>query len=205
MIASQTFVRFPSPVTLSLFISRRPRPRVIAGDVTMETHDREFDKLPLLVHVDPVRRFLLAYLSPCQNPLVLYGPEDFRAASGDSMEDHAERVLELCGDDPAPVLQALISGNPGPYWERPAPPKRVPREILNWRARAVLGKMGLIDSIDALIAAMPEESRAIVSAAWNGNASLSRKGATVSTLAAALNLSSADVDALFIAADSISI
>jgi len=208
MIPSQTYVRFPKPVTLSLNVSPFPRPRVVPAGGKVEPYerqDREFSKLPLLVHVDPVRRYLLAYLSPCVNPLVLYGPEDFGPASGDTMEEHAARVADLCGDDPASVLQPLINGELGPYWEREAPPKRVPREILNWRAKAVLGKMGLTKKIDAMIEAMPESDRLVIAAAWNGNASLARKGATVSALASSLGLSDADVDALFIAADSITI
>lgn len=208
MIASQTFVRFPKPVTLSLNVSPFPRQRVVPAGGKVEPYerqDREFPELPLLVHVDPVRRYLLAYLAPCPAPLVLYGPGDFGPASGDTMDEHAERVLALCGDDPASVLQPLINGELGAYWEREAPPKRVPREILNWRAKAVLGKMGLTDKINAMIEAIPEADRLVIAAAWNGNASLARKGATVSALAAALGLSDADVDALFIAADSIQI
>lgn len=207
MIPSQTFVRFPSPVRLSMQISPNPRPRVVpAGDVVpLEKHEREFTELPIYLHIDPVRRYILAHLSPIPAPLVIYGPEDFGPASSDTMEEHADRVLAICGEDPASVLQPLIDGTVEVYWERPAPPKRIPREILNWRAKAVLARMGLTDQIDGMIQAMPEPDRTVVSAAWHGNAALARKGATVTALAAALGLSEAQVDELFLSADAINI
>ena len=106
MTLSQTFVCFSSPVRLSMQISLSPRPRVVpSGDVLLlEKDDREFTELPMYLHIDPVRRYMLAYLSPIPAPLVIYGPEDFGPASSDTMEEHAERVIAICGEGDQEVI-----------------------------------------------------------------------------------------------------
>jgi hypothetical protein len=186
----------PSPVSLSLAIPPRPR---IAGGV-QATAVRQISKLALSVRVDSARREIRACLSPVPGSLLLYGPADFQAAAGDTDEQHAERAVQILGTDPAPVLQALIDRR-----ELPAPPPRVPREIANWRAKAVLSAMGKLAAVEAAIQSMPEPERTIVSLAWSGDAKLARKGKTVTGMAAVLGLSDDAVDELFIAADQIAI
>lgn len=205
MIIPQTHVQFPQPFSLTVRNSGNPRPRVVAPGQTLPgtMESREFQNFPLAVHVDSLNRCILAYLPPVPQPLLLYSRADFGAACADTMEDHASRVLFLCGDNPAEVLQPLIDGTAGDYKDRPDPPARVPLEIQNWRAKAVLGQMGLIPQIEAAIDAMPEPQRTVVLTAWNGDAKLARRGETVVALAALLGLTPQAVDDLFIAAERI--
>jgi hypothetical protein len=165
--------------------------------------EREFEALQMYIHFDSLNRCLLAYLPPIPEPLLLYSKADFTAAAGDTLEDHVARVLFLCGNNPAEVLQPLIDGKAGPYLDRPEPPARVPLEIQNWRAKAVLGQMGLIPAIEAALETLPEPQRGVVLTAWNGDAKLARRGETVLALAASLGLTSQQVDNLFITAEKI--
>ncbi len=181
----ETAVFFPSPVTLRLSAAGAP------GDPVMGS----FKSLPLHVQADTAARELRAYLPPISNPLTLYGIGDFSDACGDTMEQHAARVLQLLGFDPASVLQALLDGG-----DIPAVPPRVPREIANWRAKAILSGMGKLAMVDALIAALPEPQATVLGLAWHGNAALARASSTVAALAGSLGFSVADTDAFFIAA-----
>jgi hypothetical protein len=195
-----TYVVFAEPVTLRLSLPTASRPRVIGESSAVPT-ERIFERLPLYVSLDSQTRQISAHLPPIPEAMLLYGPDDFAAACADTMDDHAARVLHRCGYDPAPVLQALIDGHPSPE----PPPRRVPREIANWRAKAVLSTMGKLADVDALIAAMPESDAAVMRLAWHGNAALARNSQTVATLGSALGFSSADLDAFFIAADAINL
>lgn len=205
MIA-QTIVRLPSPVTLDLRIVSGPRPRVViadAGDSSTTDPDpvwHEFVTFPLYLVVDAAARSIAAYLPPIPHHLPLYGPSDFVAAAGDTMEDHSQRVLQLLGGDPASVLQAMIDGADLP----PLPP-RVPREIPNWRCKAVLTQMGLIDQVTAIMDSLPEPDRTIAQLAWHGDGKVARRGKTVLGLAQVLCLSDAQVDEMFVAADKIEV
>jgi hypothetical protein len=192
MIA-QTYVRFPAPITLDLRL---------ATEGEGEEHPpqlAEFAELPLILHLDAVARTITAHLPPVPGRLQIYGPGDFVAACPDEPEDHAARVLQCLGSAPAATLQALLNGIQPPL------PPRIPREIPNWRAKAILATMGLLDPIAAAIATMPEPERTIASLAWHGDAKLARRGKTVLSLAAALGLSDEQVDALFIAAEALEV
>ena len=201
----QTIVLFPKPVTLNLQIRTGPRPRVVSDGSPVAADGppsipREFEELPLYVHFDAYQRKIFGHLAPIPAPLELYGSDDFTAAASDTMEDHAARVLQILEADPAGILQALIDGD-----ELPNLPTRIPREIANWRAKAVLGTMGLTDAVEKVIAALPEPQRTIVRAAWSGDAKLARRGVTVSALGPALGLSPDQIDRLFIEAESLAI
>ena len=65
--------------------------------------------------------------------------------------------------------------------------------------------MGLIAPVTAIMDALPEPDRTIAQLAWNGDAKLARRGKTVLGLAAALGLSSAQVDQLFVAAEALEV
>lgn len=200
-VLPQTYVRLTPPVTLHLRVSPNPRPRVTPGPEVPENRvDREFSALPLTLTVDAQARTMRAHLSPIPSPLTLYGPEDFSAACADTMEQHAERVLELLGADPTRTLQALIDGIP-----LPETPPRVPREIANWRAKAVLASMNLLDEVDAYLSALPEPQRTVAAIAWAGDAKLARRGPTVLAMADALQLADAQIDNMFRAAEEITI
>ena len=203
MIA-QTILHLPAPVTLDLRIASGPRPRVIQGEPAPDgehiPEPHTFASLTLYLVIDAAARTISAYLPPIPNHLPLYGPEDFSDAAGDTMDDHANRVLQLLGSDPATTLQALIDGT-----DLPPTPPRVPREIPNWRCKAVLTQMGLIDQVTAIMDALPEPDRTIAQLAWNGDGKVARRGKTVLGLAQVLGLSDAQVDAMFIAAEGIEV
>jgi hypothetical protein len=205
-MTDQATVRFPSPVTLDLRIAAGPRPRVVPDAEPLQddpNHDPvpfEAQELPLYVQVDAHSREIRAYLPPIPSALLIYGPEDFSAAASDSPDDHAARVLQILGTIPAIILQALIDGA-----ELPALPPRVPREIPNWRAKVILAQMGLLSTVEAAIAALPEPEHTVARLAWGGDAKLARSGKTVLSLAAALGLDDDQVDALFIAAEALEV
>ncbi len=81
-----------------------------------------------------------------------------------------------------------------------APPPQVPRAIANWRAKAVIEMQGLTAKIITALAAMEGETGIAARAAWSGNADFARDGVTVTTLATALDLTPAQLDAMFIQA-----
>jgi hypothetical protein len=191
MIA-QTYVYFNPPISLDLRIR-------IEGE-THEPNISEFSELPLVIHLDAVQRTITVHLPPIPAALQIYGPEDFIAACGDTPEEHAQRVMQILGSDPASVMQAMIHTS-----ESPALPPRISREIANWRAKAVLATMGMLSQVTATIAALPEPDRTVVSLAWAGDAKLARRGKTVLALASALGLTDSQLDELFVAAEAIEV
>jgi hypothetical protein len=196
-------VRLESPVKLRLTQRQLP-PRVVTPGATPASPapsiEREFAVFPMTLRSDPMAQTITAHLSPLPRGLQIYGPEDYSAAAGDSMDDHVARVLQILGSDPARVLQALIDGG-----EMPPRPPRVPREIPNWRCKAVLHQMGLLATVEAGMEAMTDPERTVALFAWNGDGKVARKGPTVIGLAAALGLTDAQVDEMFIAADGIEV
>ena len=97
------------------------------------------------------------------------------------------------------ALQALIDGG-----TIPNPPKRVPREVAHWRIALVLDQAGRLAQVESLIAGLPQPQYSVASAAWAGMSAIARRSPLVLAVAAALGYSDAEMDALFIAADSIS-
>ena len=65
--------------------------------------------------------------------------------------------------------------------------------------------MGLLPSVEAGIAALPEPEKTVATLAWYGDAKLARNGKTVLSLADALGLTSAQIDQLFIAAEALEV
>ena len=194
----QTYVTFAAAVTLRMFLPSGLRQRVSGAppDPVLRT----FERLPLLIRAHSDTRYIVAYLPPVPAGLALYGPEDFAAACADTMDDHSGRVLQLLGSDPATVLQALIDGG-----KLPDPPQRVPREIANWRGKVVLASMGKLAAVDALIAAMPEPDSTVMRLAWSGNAAMARRSQAINSIALALGMTEAEVDAFFIASAAINL
>ncbi|MEI6656053.1 MAG: hypothetical protein WCP45_14915 [Verrucomicrobiota bacterium] len=195
----QSYIRFSPPLSLNMRLPSSPRPRVapIGGTAVQYPAPvlRSISQLAVRIMLDGLTRTITAYLSPIPRPILIYGPDDFPAACADSMDDHCERVLQCLGTDPAATLQALINGG-----DPPAPPVRIPRQVELWQAKSIMAAMGILDQVEAAISSMPSPQRADVAFAWAGNARLSRHGPTVAALAPALGLSSAQVDAWFIAA-----
>lgn len=189
-IIPQPYVRFDSPICLCLTLATPENPRGGADDVW-----QEFAEFPLHLRIGSLERTITAHLPPIPTGILLYGPDDFSAACADTMEDHILQILRILGPDPSVTLQALIDGD-----ELPSPPIRVPLEIANWRAKAILYRMGRLDEVNTIIASLPDPDGFETRLAWNGDASLLRRSPSVLFLASALNLSDTDLDAFFIAA-----
>jgi hypothetical protein len=193
-------ITFPTPITLT--IRRTMRPQIVGASVIPINAGtpREFKSLDAAFRINPVTKTIHAEMPPMPHALLIYGAEDFASACGDTPEQHAERVLQCLGTDPASVLQALIDTG-----EMPVMPPRVPREIPNWRCKAVLTQMGLIDKVTSIMDALPEPDRTISMLAWHGDGKVARQGKTVLGLAALLGLTDVQVDAMFVAADRIEV
>ena len=200
-------VVLPQPVTVYLPPGGM-RPRVVApgGSAGAISYGPDngaetvFERLDCAFWINLVTRTIHAQIGRIPNPLPLYGLEDFSAVAADLPEQHGERVLQVLGTDLAASLQALVNGEP-----LPPPPQRVPREIANWRARAVLELAGLLPTVEAAISGMDGQAGTVVRNAWQSGAPLARHGPTVSALAPALGLTEAQVDAMFIQAEALSV
>jgi hypothetical protein len=168
-----------APVTITYQAGRRTVTR------TIQRLDLCFDFLPAF-------QLIRAQIAGIPRPLPIYGPEDWPHVLGDTPDHHAARVAEILSSDPAAVLQALCDGR-----ALPAPPPRIPRELPNWRLKAVLSRLGLLDSANAAFAALPEPQRDLALLAWNGDARCARHSQSVAFIASAIGLDSAAVDQIF--------
>jgi hypothetical protein len=65
--------------------------------------------------------------------------------------------------------------------------------------------MGLLNQVEAIMDALPEPDRTVARLAWNGDGKVARHGKTVLGLASVLNLTPAQIDAMFIAAEAIEV
>lgn len=81
----------------------------------------------------------------------------------------------------------------------------VPASIANWRCKAILKLEGLYDTVNDLIAALPEPTKTVVLTAWEGDAEVLRDSPFVATLGPQLNRTEAQIDAMFIAADALNV
>ena len=77
------------------------------------------------------------------------------------------------------------------------PSEFVPNDVSRFQARAALHIAGLLDDVEAAVAAAPDP---LVRIAWADAQSFERSSPTIATLAAAIGLSDTQVDDLFIAA-----
>lgn len=190
-----------SPVTLNL---PTVRSRVAAVGVQPAAptggSPRTFSGFDIAFVTDATTRAIHAMIAPLHRALRIYGPADFASVAADTPDQHLERVRQILGDDPQAALQLLADGS-----EMPPLPARVPREIANWRAKAVLESMGLTSGVEAFLAALPEPQRTVAALAWNGDAKMVRESPMVNALANALELTPEQVDAMFIAAEAITI
>ena len=78
-------------------------------------------------------------------------------------------------------------------WDTPAPPPPVPAAVARWQMRAELRERGLLDQVETLIAQQPLD----VQEWWNGGTEVQRTSPTLLAFAAALSLSSDQVDGMF--------
>jgi hypothetical protein len=79
----------------------------------------------------------------------------------------------------------------------------IPQEVSMRQARLVLFNAGMLSQVDAAIAAMSEPDKTIADIQWNHASTVVRDNAVVASLAAAIGLTSDQLDALFIAAEAL--
>jgi len=97
-------------------------------------------------------------------------------------------------------LAWLAEGNtPEPYVPPPTP---IPATVTRFQALAVLAAGGYLPTIKTYIATLGEDN--IIRLAWENAADWERTSPTLNALATMLNLTSAEVDDLFIAAAQVS-
>jgi hypothetical protein len=82
---------------------------------------------------------------------------------------------------------------------------KVPNSIPGWKAKAVLEMAGLLQSAQAAVASLQGDEGIAAKHAWESATSFDRYGPTVTAVAAALGLSDAQLDAMFIQAESITV
>jgi hypothetical protein len=97
-------------------------------------------------------------------------------------------------------LEWLAEGNtPEPYVPPPPP---IPSTVTRFQALAVLAVGGYLPTIRTYIATLGEDN--ITRLAWESASEWERTSPTLNALATMLNLTSAEVDALFVAASQVS-
>lgn len=84
--------------------------------------------------------------------------------------------------------------------EPPAPPVPVPQSVTMRQARLALHAAGLLSSVDDAIASMQEPAKTAALIEWEYASAVERSAGLVPAMAAALGMSEADIDDLFIAA-----
>lgn len=120
--------------------------------------------------------------------------------------DGVEGILHEHSDTTVVLpLSAIVDLSDFAAIPTPPDPVIIPNEIANWRARAVLEIAGLLPTVDAAIAALNGDAGIVARSAWNSGAPLARNGPTVLALSSALGLSSAQVDAMFLQAESLDV
>jgi len=80
------------------------------------------------------------------------------------------------------------------------PPPGVPQSVTMRQARLALHAAGLLAGVDAAIAAMPEPDKTQAQITWEFAATVDRQFGMVPALAAAMGMTDAQIDDLFIAA-----
>ena len=85
----------------------------------------------------------------------------------------------------------------------PTPPVPVPESVTMRQARLALHAAGLLSSVDTAIASMQEPAKTAALIEWEYASAVDRNAGLVPAMAAALGMSEADIDDLFIAAASL--
>jgi hypothetical protein len=103
----------------------------------------------------------------------------------DNSDWQAYQAWVDAGNTPAPI---------------PSPPVVIPPSVSLWQAKAALQAGGLLTAANAAVAAANDE---VLSLYWASATNISRNAPSLLGIATALSLSSAQVDALFVTANSI--
>lgn len=130
-------------------------------------------------------------------------------ATGEVTRDADGLVVAPCQSADDPEFVAYVAwvneGNaPTEVYDPPAPePEPVPQSVTMRQARLALLSAGLLDAIDAGIAAMPSPQREAAQIEWDYATDVQRDNPLVAGLAEAMGMTSEDIDGLFIAASQI--
>ena len=94
----------------------------------------------------------------------------------------------------------LVEADTITWPEPPAPPVPVPQSVTMRQARLALHAAGLLSSVDAAIASMQDPAKTAAAIEWEYASAVERNAGLVPAMAAALGMSEADIDDLFITA-----
>ena len=133
-----------------------------------------------------------------------YQPESTRdttlrviAYSGDQIDLFRAHVAQYGGE----IDEKLLAEVQAEWVPPPPPPVVIPQSVTMRQARLALLGVGLLDDVDAAIAAIPDPvQRQAAQIEWEYATTVVRDSSWVQTLGASLNLTSAQIDELFIAA-----
>lgn len=98
------------------------------------------------------------------------------------------------------ITDDILAGTYGPIAEYTPPSPVVPVQITMRQCRLQLLADGLLDDVDAAIAAMPSPQKEAAEIEWEYSAVVQRTSPLIAGLAPALGLDDSDVDQLFISA-----
>ena len=112
-------------------------------------------------------------------------------------DEAAIRALEAEAVALRAELRAYLPPYPAP---EPPPEVIIPQRITARQAKLALLDAGLLDDVDAIIEALPANVRAHVRIEWDRATHNERGSQVTQMVATALGLTSAQVDALFVAA-----
>lgn len=100
----------------------------------------------------------------------------------------------------APDWVCVGCSHDGADFHAPAPVAAVPEAVTMRQARLALLGAGRLEAVQAAIDALPEPKKAAAKISWEYSVQVQRHNGLVPQMAAALGLSEAQIDALFIAA-----
>lgn len=117
------------------------------------------------------------------------------------LKDQALIPADPANSDYAAYLQWVDEGNePLPYV---APPPVVPDAVTMRQARRALLGAGLLSQVNAAIASLPSPQKEAAAIDWEYAQEVERHNGLVPAMAQALGMTDAQLDALFIVADSL--
>jgi len=108
--------------------------------------------------------------------------------------DGAELPFSVVGEG------AISDAVAGDFPEPPAPPAPVPEAVTMRQARLALLGAGLLPGVSAAIAALPSPQKEAAQIEWEYSQTVERNRGFVPLLGAALGLTDAQLDGLFVAA-----
>lgn len=114
--------------------------------------------------------------------------------------DSLDVMPGLIAADTGTIGDGVVDGSIVP---QPEPPVPVPASVTMRQARLALHAAGLLSSVDTAIASMQEPAKTAALIEWEYASAVDRNAGLVPAMAAALGMSEADIDDLFIAAASL--